>query len=169
MTLQSGIFCLFPAIMIFAAISDLFTLTIPNWLTAALALAFFVAAPFAGLGLREIALHGACGAAMLVVSFVLFARGWIGGGDAKLFAAAALWFGWEQIFNFSLGATLLGGVLTVLILLWRNVPLTLVKCPHWLVRLHDRREGVPYGIALSAAALVIYSNSVYISGNLPAY
>lgn len=155
--------CLFPALTILAAFSDLFNMTIPNWLTAALALAFFAAAPLAGLGVSEIALHTACGAAMLAVGFAMFARGWIGGGDAKLFAAAALWLGWENVLQYGLGATLLGGALSVLVLLLRTAPLLPAGCPAWLARLHDRREGVPYGIALAVAAVFLYSNSVYIA------
>jgi prepilin peptidase CpaA len=168
MTLHSGILCLFPALMIFAAVSDVFTLTISNRVTAALALAFFPAALYIGVAPLTIALHASCGAAMLAVAVALFARGWIGGGDAKLFAAASLWLGWENIFDFSLGTTLLGGGLTVALLLWRAFPLT-APYPAWLLRLHDRREGVPYGIALSAAGVFIYSNSVYIAGNIVAY
>jgi prepilin peptidase CpaA len=57
-------------------------------------------------------------------------------------------------------AALLGGGLTLLILTLRNIPLTpFIARFRWLERLHDKKQGVPYGIALAAAGLITYSNS----------
>ena len=47
--------------------------------------------------LAEIGMHVAAALAVLVVTFVFFSRGWIGGGDAKLAAATALWLGFDQL------------------------------------------------------------------------
>ena len=46
---------------------------------------------------QAILLHVAAGAAVLAVTFALFAFGWIGGGDAKLAAATALWLGFDTL------------------------------------------------------------------------
>ena len=73
--------------------------------------------------LAEIGMHVGAAAAVLVVAFVFFARGWIGGGDAKLAAATALWLGFDQLLNYLIFASLFGGVLTLLILRFRLMPL----------------------------------------------
>ena len=49
---------------------------------------------------------------VLAVTFVFFALGWIGGGDAKLAAATALWLGFDHLLKYLLYASLFGGVLT---------------------------------------------------------
>src|SRR5258705_11959758 len=82
---------LFPALMAFAASSDLITMTISNRISLLLIAGFFVLAVMTGMPLTEIGMHVGAAAAVLVVAFVFFARGWIGGGDAKLAAATAVW------------------------------------------------------------------------------
>src|SRR5262249_10242860 len=107
---------LFPALMAFAAASDLFTMTISNRVSLALAAGFFLLALASGMGPYEILSHLGAGASVLAASFVCFAYGWIGGGDAKVAAAAALWFGFGHLFNYLVYASLFGGVLTLLLL-----------------------------------------------------
>ena len=154
----------FPVVMAVAAVSDLLTMTIPNRLSLALAAGFALACLVAGLGLAEIGSHLSAGAAMLVLGFAFFAFGWIGGGDAKLFAAAALWFGWEQLLDYGLSAGLVGGALTVAILLARRMPLPLILLRQaWILRLHDPRTGIPYGIALAAAAIALYPQTPWFA------
>ena len=83
------------------------------------------------------------------------AAGWIGGGDAKLAAAAALWLGLSFTAEYMIVAAMFGGSLTIAIIRLRAGWLpALALRQQWLVRLHDPRSGVPYGLALSAAALV---------------
>ena len=91
-------FLVFPVGMAFAASSDLLTMTISNRLMAALAIAFLLLAPFVGMDFHAFGFHLAAGAAMIVIAFFCFAMGWIGGGDAKLAAVIALWFGVERGF-----------------------------------------------------------------------
>lgn len=150
----------FSAAMIFAGVRDLTTMTIPNWLTLALALSFFVVAPLAEMPLSEIAQHAAVAVVTLLLGMVFFAKGWIGGGDAKLMAAVALWLGWAQALPYFVIASILGGGLTLLILGYRNLPLPpFVLRQAWALRLHDRTEGVPYGLALAAAGLLIFPDT----------
>ena len=151
----------FPAAMTLAAVTDLLTMTIPNRLSLAIAAGFGLACLVAGLGLPQTAVHVSAGAAMLVFGFACFAFGWIGGGDAKLFAAAALWFGWERLGEYALVTGLLGGGLTLLILALRQVPLPPALHQGWLLRLHDPKAGVPYGIALAAAAIILYPHTIW--------
>lgn len=155
---------LFPAAMAFAAATDLITMTVPNRIAILLVAGFFVAAPLAGLGLGDIGLHVLAGVAALVLGFGCFAMGWIGGGDAKLFAATVLWVGPELIFAYTLTTALIGGALTLAILFWRGTPLPVSFVgQNWLVRLHDAKAGVPYGIALAAGGLLAYPETAFMA------
>ena len=147
---------LFPALMAFAASSDLVSMTISNRLCLFLVGSFALCAALLGLSLPEIGWHFAAGGLVLVIAFGLFAAGWIGGGDAKLAAATALWFGFDQLMPYLTTAGVFGGVLTMIILVLRARPLPApVETWPWLRRLHAANEGVPYGIALAFAALLI--------------
>lgn len=150
----------FPILMAYAAASDLFTMTIPNRLSILLVVAFACVALTSGLPGEAVLRHVAAGALVLTVCFGMFAAGWIGGGDAKLAAATALWFGFGDLVDYLSIAAIAGGVLTLIILAVRAVPLPAFALRwNWLDRLHDQRNGVPYGIALAAAALLLYPQS----------
>lgn len=158
------ILTIFPGAMALAAATDLFTMTVPNRLALALVACFFVVAPLADLGWSDVGLHVALALAALFVAFALFSFGWIGGGDAKLFAATCLWLGPEAIFAYSIYAALLGGALTLMLLFWRGLPLpVMLTSQGWLVRLHSPKEGVPYGIALAAAGLLVYPDTPFMA------
>ena len=151
---------LFPALMAFAASSDLLTMTISNKLSLALAATFFLLVAVTGMGLAAIGMHLAAAALVLSISFGMFAMGWIGGGDAKLAAAAALWFGFAHLLDFLIYASLLGGALTLVLIQFRKLPLPgPLARQDWILRLHDKAGGVPYGIALAAAALIVYTKT----------
>ena len=150
----------FPVLMAYAAASDLLTMTIPNRLTLALVAGFAVLAVISGLAAQTILLHVLAGGVVLAVTFALFAFGWIGGGDAKLAAATALWFGFTPLVDYLFIAAVGGGLLTLVILALRFFPLPRFALGWtWLSRMHDRNAGVPYGIALAAAALLVYPQS----------
>jgi prepilin peptidase CpaA len=148
---------LFPALMAFAASSDLFTMTISNRLSLALTGGFFLLTIVTGMSLAAISMHLAAAALVLVVCFGFFSQGWIGGGDAKLAAATALWFGFDFLLDYLVYASLFGGVLTILLIQFRKLPLPgPLARQTWILRLHETGGGVPYGIALAAAALAVY-------------
>lgn len=158
--LEIALITIFPALMAYAAASDVFTMTIPNKVCLALALAFLAIAVPAGMAPAAIAWHAAAGALALAVCFGLFAAGCIGGGDAKLVAATAIWFGFELVLQYLFAAALFGGALSVAILIWRRMPLPLVAMRWgWVGRLHDASNGVPYGVALAAGALAVFPKS----------
>jgi prepilin peptidase CpaA len=153
----------FPALMAFAAASDLFTMAIPNRVSLALAAGFLALALASGMAPSEILMHLAAGAAVLVAAFVCFAFGWIGGGDAKVAAGAALWFGFAHLLNYLLYASLFGGVLTLVLLQFRQWPLPYTLAGQtWLLKLHAKESGIPYGIALAVGALMIYPETDWI-------
>ena len=148
---------LFPALMAFAASSDLLTMTISNRLSLALAGGFFLLIPVTGMGLHAVGMHLAAATVVLVVAFLFFSQGWIGGGDAKLAAATALWFGFDHLLDYLIYASLFGGALTLAILQFRKIPLPAILARQgWILRLHETDGGIPYGVALAAAALAIY-------------
>jgi prepilin peptidase CpaA len=155
---------LFPAVMAFAASSDLFTMTIANRVSLILVAGFGLLAVLTGMNASDLLSHVGAGAVVLAVVFVFFARGWIGGGDAKLAAATALWFGFAHLLDYLFYASLFGGVLTPAIIYFRGVPLpqTFVGLP-WAERLHRSDSGVPYGIALAAAAWLIYPHTQWMA------
>jgi len=154
---------LFPALMAFAASSDLLTMTISNRVSLILAGGFFALAVFGGMGTTEILLHLGAGGVVLLLAFGFFARGWIGGGDAKLAAATALWLGFDQLLNYLVFASLFGGILTFAIIRFRLMPLpSALANQEWAKRLHRMDAGVPYGIALALAALMIYPDTPWM-------
>jgi prepilin peptidase CpaA len=154
---------LFPALMAFAAASDLFTMTISNRVSLALLAGFLVLALLTGMGLHDILLHLGAGATVLAIAFTCFAMGWVGGGDAKVASGAALWFGFGYLLDYLLYASLFGGALTLLLLQFRQWPLPypLAGQP-WLLKLHAKESGIPYGIALAIGALMIYPETDWI-------
>ena len=157
---------LFPALMAFAASSDLLTMTISNRISLALAGAFFLLTLVTGMSLAAIGMHLAAGALVLAVCFGFFSQGWIGGGDAKLASATALWFGFDFLLDYLIYASLFGGVLTLVLIQFRKLPLPgPLARQAWILRLHDAGGGIPYGIALAAAALTVYPKT----GWMPAF
>lgn len=158
--IEAAALVVFPILMVFSAFSDLLTLTIPNRVSLALIAAFAALAIYLHMPPMTIALHVSCGLAMLLVTFVMFNFKLIGGGDAKLAAATALWLGWDYLLDYGLIASLAGGVLTLAILELRrhDLPSFLSRLP-FLARLSERGAGVPYGIALAAAGLLVYPQS----------
>jgi prepilin peptidase CpaA len=153
----------FPGLMAFAASSDLVTMTISNKVSLALVGGFLLVAGASGLNGSDIAMHLAAGGTVLLLGFICFACGWIGGGDAKLAAGTALWLGFEGLLPYLFVASLVGGGLTLLMLKFRQLPLPrLLQGQDWAERLHRKDAGVPYGVALAAAALLIYPESVWM-------
>jgi prepilin peptidase CpaA len=163
MLTYAAVLLVFPALMAFAASSDLFTMTISNRVALALIGGFLAVALLTGMPAREIAVHAGAALLVLAVAFVFFARGWIGGGDAKLAAATVLWLGFDHMFTYLVWASLLGGALTLLIIRFRLMPLpALLARQEWAVRLHRMDSGVPYGIALAMSALLVYPDTAFM-------
>jgi prepilin peptidase CpaA len=148
--------------MIFAGVMDLMTLKIRNFLVIGIAVVYFIAAPLVGLSLYEMGLSMAVAGMVLAVSFGFFAAGWIGGGDAKLATATALWFGWDHILPYLIVSTLAGGLLTLAVIGFRSMllPASFYARP-WIVKLHESKSGVPYGIAFAIGALFVFPDTVW--------
>ena len=145
-----------PALLALAGGWDLASYTIPNWLQGLLIAAFVAFAFAAGLSASTAGSHALAGLLGLAAGFALFALGYIGGGDAKLFACVLLWFGFHDALMYVLAASLFGGALTLSLLTLRRMPLpAMFAHQSWIARLHDANAGVPYGVALAAGAFAI--------------
>jgi prepilin peptidase CpaA len=149
-----------PALLLAAAVWDVASYTIPNVLQLGLLAAFALLMIVHPLGAGAFGMHLLAGFIGLVAGFTLFALGYIGGGDAKLFACVALWFGMDDLLPYTLIASVFGGALTLGLLSMRKWPLPAALASQgWLLRLHDESEGIPYGAALAAGAFFILSQS----------
>ena len=147
---------LVPAVLIAAAGWDIASFTIPNFLQAILLAAFVMFAVVTKMPLAALGWHLTAAAIGLAIGFALFATRLVGGGDAKLFACVALWFGFPDIFIYAVIASVFGGALTLLLLAFRWIPLPqFLASKEWLARLHDHRSGVPYGVALASGAFAV--------------
>jgi prepilin peptidase CpaA len=153
------VFGLFAALVIGAAVRDLATFTIPNWISLTLALAFAPAALLAGVSLPDIGVSLAVVAGMLVLGAGMFALGWIGGGDAKLMASAALWVGLKGLAPFAIYTALAGGLLALGLVALRSAWLRpfAVAGPAWTQRLATPGESAPYGVAIAVGALAAFA------------
>ncbi len=162
--MQIVILTILPALLIMAAVNDLMTFRIPNWVSLALLGLFLVVAPLAGLSWMIMASHLALGAALLLVGMAMFALNLLGGGDAKLLAAIGLWMGWPAMSAFLVWAAIAGGLLALTVLMFRRAPLAAAAAETpWIARLHDKQAGIPYGIALAAGALIALPQTVWFA------
>jgi prepilin peptidase CpaA len=147
---------IFPFVMLYAAVMDVFSMRIANSVSIGLAGAFVAMALFAGMPAPEMLIHVAVGGAVLLANMLLFHLRLVGGGDAKLLAAAAMWIGYEQLVPFIVYVTIFGGALALLLIAYRRMPVGALPLPAWASRLHNPGEGMPYGVAIAAGALIVY-------------
>lgn len=153
----------FPFMMIFSSFSDLFSMNISNKVSLILIAGFAVFAFSMGMDTQTVIWHFATFMLVLSVGFCLFALNIIGGGDAKLAASTALWLGWSYTGTYIVLASFIGGLLTLAILKFRShiIPEKLNKT-EWVLRLHDKNNGAPYGIALGLSALFVYPSTPWM-------
>ena len=154
------LFIIPPLCLVLAAFTDFLEMTIPNRIPLVLFAAFLVIAPFSGLGLVELGWHLVAATMVFSACFALFAINVMGGGDAKLLTAAALWFGFNHsLFEFLAFTGYIGGVLTLVVIVmranWDVLATVGVKLPMCFMT----ASKIPYGIAIGAAGLMAYPNS----------
>lgn len=156
--LSALIVVVFPFCMVFAAVSDLLSMTIANRVSALLIAAFAVAAPLSGMDWATYGTHFAVAVTVLLVTFSLFSFGAMGGGDAKLITATSLWIGYDIVLaQYLVYTAIVGGVLTLLVLILRASPMAVyLGRMEFMRRIADKDQGVPYGIALGIAGLMVF-------------
>jgi prepilin peptidase CpaA len=143
----------FAGLLIYAACSDVATMTIPNWVSIALAALYPLAALASGASFGEIGAHVLFGFGVLLIAFVMFQFGILGGGDAKLISAAAVWTGAGAFAPFVLGTAIAGGVLALVLLIARARVRPGETRPAFVNRLLTPKGGVPYGVAIMTGGL----------------
>jgi len=144
----------FAALLIYAACSDVASLTIPNWVSIAMAGLFIPAALLAGASISQVGLHLLFGVGVLVVGFFLFQANIIGGGDAKLLAAATVWTGFPAFAPFVFWTAMAGGVMAITLLAARKLIKEAETNPAFVNRLLKHKGGIPYGVAIMAGGLM---------------
>lgn len=156
----AAILVIFPLCMAMAAASDLLTMTIPNRLSVVLIASFLAIAPFAGLSLTDMIGHIGAGAAVFAFCFALFAFNIMGGGDAKILTASAVWFGLSQsLVSYLVYVSVMGGLLAVLVLTLRAhhdmIMASRIPLPSTILQ----PKKLPYGLAIGAAAFLAFPSS----------
>jgi prepilin peptidase CpaA len=138
-------------LLVGAIATDLHARIIPNWLTLAVAL---LAVPWwlaTGLGGSAVLLQIGVALAALALFSAIFALGMMGGGDVKLIAALGLWLPPLAFCEMLVWMALAGGALTIVML-----------ALHRLRRAEAQPE-IPYGVAISASALLVLANHILTS------
>jgi prepilin peptidase CpaA len=156
--LVAAILVVFPFCMVFSAVSDTLSMTIANRVPLILLGTFAIVAPLTGMEWTVFGWHLIAGVMVLAVTFAMFAIGAMGGGDAKLLAATAVWMGFGTLLvQYLVASAFIGGLLTLLILSYRASPLSSMTSQNLFLRnfVHESK-GIPYGIALGIAGLVVY-------------
>lgn len=157
---ETAALLIFPLCMSIAAISDLLTMTIPNRVSLALAVSFLVLAPIFGLSFAEVGMHFAGAVLVFLACFALFALNVMGGGDAKLLAAATLWFGFDSsLMEFLVYVAFIGGVVTVLIVLLRSQSAILMAIGLPVPNSLTIAKKIPYGIAIAIGGILAFPSS----------
>ncbi len=157
---------LFPLLMIVAGVGDALSFRIPNWLTLSIAAAFFPLALATGMPLEAFGLHVLTGVILFVVGFVMFSAGLFGGGDAKLLAAAGLWFGSAHAIPFLVFTVVTGGILALIVALWSIIGLYFeIHDGPWLKKITSLRPNVPYGYAFAVGALLAFPQTWWMGAS----
>lgn len=156
---------IFPALVIIAGVHDLTTMKIPNWISVVLFAAFFPTALLVGLPVKDILLSLGLATGVLVVGFVMFALRVIGGGDAKLLAAASLWVGVSSVLYFFLYVALAGGAMSIMLIVSRKwfSYLPIGRIPNWVSRLMEPKGDIPYGVAIAVAAALVFPSTILVT------
>ncbi|MBY5556895.1 peptidase [Rhizobium leguminosarum] len=158
--IAAAVFVVLPLCLAMAAFSDLFTMTIPNRVSVILIASFLVLALFSGLELEMIGMHLAGAAIVFSACFALFAFNVMGGGDAKLLSATALWFGLNESLLFLMtDVAAIGGLITLLILLVRTQSNTILAIGLPVPNSVLLAKKIPYGIAIAIGGFMAFPSS----------
>ncbi len=164
-TLQMALLAIFPALALYAALNDFRHYRIPNWLNLAIFGSFFPVALLLGMPWQVMLWHVIGFAAVFGVMFVAFMvvpLGKFGGGDAKMIAAAAIWVDWNNLPDYIVMIALAGGVLAVIMWVWRALQIEYGVWMHGdatLRKVMSYQVKLPYGAAIAAGGIYGYTLS----------
>ncbi len=153
----------FPLLIIAAGINDYFTFKIPNWLNALIALSVIPFALFFPMPGEVFAWHVVAGIVAMIAAFTVYAMGLIGGGDAKMIGACALWVGWEALMSFMIVTVIAGGVLALAMTVWGYLSTKQeADVGEWAKNLFSKKPDLPYGIAIAAGGIIVFPGTWWI-------
>ncbi len=138
---------------------------VPNRIPLGMAAAWLAALALWPPGWSVAGASAAAAAVVLGAGFVFFAAGLMGGGDAKLMAATALWLTPAEAAAFVMATFLAGGVLALAALAAGRLPLP-ARGPLARLRALDAGagRGLPYGVAVAAGGLFVLGGKAGILG-----
>lgn len=149
----------FAAPLLVACYTDYTEMKIPNWVSLAMIAGFFLTLPITWTGLSGLGDHLLLFFIFFALGFATFAFGWLGGGDAKLMAAIALWLDTGVIMDFVLFTALTGAALGLFIMISRRfMPVSIMTAPV-VSKLYQGGKDMPYALALAAGALLVWPNT----------
>ncbi len=168
--LQTLSIFILPAAAIVAAMIDVASYKIPNWLTALTAALFFPMAALTGMPLVEFGWHLLAGFVLFFAGYGLFVLRLFGGGDAKLMAAIGLWFGPSSSFEFLLMTAIAGGGLALAVAIWSFITM------FWELqgslsastigqKMKNMNFSLPYGFALCVGAILAFPHTWWMTVN----
>jgi len=162
MLLAPLMFFMFSVPLVIAALKDASSMTIPNWISLVMIAGFIAMVPFTWQGLSNLGIHLLVGGTFLIIGFSMFAFGWLGGGDAKLMAATALWMTWPDAMYFVIYTAVFGGFLAFFLLVGRKfIPVRLMTS-QWMHTMFRDETKMPYGLAIAAAGIyTLPSSSIF--------
>jgi prepilin peptidase CpaA len=155
----------FAGLLVYAACSDIARYIIPNWVSIALVAIYPAAALIVGAPPLEVGMHIVFGLGVLAIGFVLFQLNVIGGGDAKLLAAVAVWTGMSAAVTFIVWTAVAGGAMALTLLTARQL-IPAGTYPAFVDHLLKKQNGVPYGVAIMIGALMAIPSLPYLSSPL---
>ncbi len=130
-----------------AVISDLTGRWIPDTIPLTLLLLFVLYTLTIG-HLAPVWTHIAIGAVLLLLGFILFAFGGLGGGDGKLMAVAGLWVGPHDLTFFLIGL----GLLSLCLALFALLPFD---------RTRRLRANLPFAVAIAPPAIMLLAQRAF--------
>jgi prepilin peptidase CpaA len=137
-----------PVLLVWAGALDILTRSIPNTIVLCLVVCFGIFAIADRMAIGQVLEHAVCGGIVLFCGYLLFSISMMGGGDAKLLAGSALWFGFDNILPLIAAISLAGGVLAVI-----YIALNAIR--HAIHNESAPVRAIPYGAAIATGALAV--------------
>lgn len=158
---------LYPILMLRAGLGDLLTMRIPNRLIVLLLASYIVVVLATDLPWSVVPGSLAVALAVFGLGFLFFSLGWMGGGDVKLLSVASLWLGAANAVSFIFYTSVFGALLTMTFILFRSAPLPAAwRRRDWILTLHRRETGIPYGVAIAAAAILVHAKTSWAAAQV---
>ena len=143
----------FMGAMLHVMYTDLTQERIHNWIILGMLGLFVPLASTAGFEFSQIAMAFGTALVVSLAGFGCFTAGWLGGGDVKLAATAALWLGPGSVIPFVLWTAILGTMITLSILALRRKRMMDAGMQY------ERPNFLPYDPKITLTTIIIFPQS----------